>query len=118
MSDVTLESLAAQVSNLQSSVDQLLHLAGAAPQPTGDGPDSLPDPIPGEGIASYTARCGQFVGGPKGEHAVRAAGSMFLAGQYLVDKHDGSWKRAVWEFIMGDPAYTPDPAWQAKYPQG
>jgi hypothetical protein len=81
----------------------------AAPAPTDA--DSLPDPVPGEGIASYTARCGAFVGGPKGEQAVRAAGSMFLTGQYLVDKHGGSWKKAVWEFIHGDPAYKPDPAW-------
>jgi hypothetical protein len=76
------------------------------------GADSLPDPVPGEGIASYAMRCGQFVGGEKGAQAVRGAGGLFGGmGQHLVNKHGGKWKPAIWEFIHGDPAYVPDPAW-------
>src|SRR5574343_256816 len=104
MADVTLETLAAEVAYLKDAVNELLRrVGGVPPQAAAAGWESLPDPVPGEGIASYAARCGQFVGGPKGEQAVRSAGSMFLVGQYLVNKHGGSWKRATWEFIHGDP---------------
>jgi hypothetical protein len=78
--------------------------------------ESLPDPIPGEGIASYAMRCGQFVGGPKGEQAIRASGALFGGyGQALVDKHGGRWKPAIWEFIHGNPDYVPDKGWNDKY---
>lgn len=109
-----LQYLSDAMAELLRRVPGVVAVAPAEPA----GPDSLPDPIPGEGIASYTARCGQFVGGPKGEQAVRAAGSMFLVGQYLVDKHGGKWKPAVWEFIHGQPGYVADPGWDAKYPKG
>jgi len=65
---------------------------------------------------SYVARCGQFVGGEKGAQAMRASGSLFLTGQTLVNKHGGSWKRAAWEFIHGDPNYRPDPLWATTGP--
>lgn len=110
MPSITLESLADQVATLQLAVNELLsRVRGPTIDPTG--PDSLPDPVPGEGIVSYAARCGQFVGGEKGAQAMRGSGSLFLSGQTLVNKHGGSWKAAVWEFIWGDPNYVPDPRW-------
>ena len=114
------QELRDELGYLRSAVDELLRrVTGTAVPPAPDAADSLPDPIPGEGIASYAMRCGQFVGGPKGEQAIRAAGSLFGGyGQMVVDKHGGSWKKAVWEFINGDPAYKPDPQWGVKYPQG
>ena len=107
----TIESLSADVAYLRAAVDELLRRIGGVPPQVPSDADSLPDPVPGEGIASYTARCGQIVGGPKGEQAVRASGSMILYGQYIVEKHGGSWKKAVWEFINGQPGYVADPAW-------
>src|SRR5574343_557903 len=96
MPDVTLESLAAEVAYLRAAVDELLRrVGGVAPEPVAAGWEALPDPVPGEGIASYAARCGQFV-----------------VGQYLVNKHGGSWKRAVWEFIHGDPNAAPPAPYQ------
>jgi hypothetical protein len=74
-------------------------------------PDDLPDPVPGEGLVSYAMRCADFVGGEKGAQAKRAAGSLFIAGQTLVNKHGGIWKAAVWEFIHGDPNYRADSRW-------
>lgn len=118
MPSITLESLADQVATLQLAVNELLsRVRGPAVNPApADPSDVLPDPIPGEGIAAYAARCGQYVGGEKGEQAIRASGSLFLTGGPLVRKHNGSWKKAVWEFIWGDPNYTPDPRWASYRP--
>ena len=118
MADVTLESLAAEVSYLRAAVDELLRRVGGVPPQTDAGPESLPDPIPGEGIGSYVARCGRFVGGEKGEQAVRMAGSLILPGigQAYVDKYGGDWKLTAWRMIHGDPSYSADPRWQGYRP--
>ena len=82
--------------------------------------DSLPDPQPGEGIASYVARCGAQVGGEQGEQAIRMSGSLILPGigQSYVDKYGGNWKLTAYRLIFGDPDYVADPAWGGYRPGG
>ena len=101
---------------LITAVNELLTRVGGVPiqQPL---QFDVPQPLPGEGIASYVMRVADIVGGERGAQAKRAAGALFGgAGQALVDKHRGDWRSAALEFITGDPAYQPDPAWTGYRP--
>ena len=105
----TIESLASDIEYLRTAVDELLRRVGGVP-PQAPVPD-IPSPVMGEGFPSYVARVADVIGGEKGAQAKRASGSLFMVGQYLVDKHGGDWKAAALEFINGDPAYVADPRW-------
>jgi len=99
----TLESLDAKLDELLTRVRG----GASAPSPM----PIMPDPVLGEGFASYVARVASGMTGPKAEQAVRGSGSLIFTGGELIRKHGGDWRAAAWEFIDGDPNYTPDPRW-------
>jgi hypothetical protein len=104
-----------KIEYLMTAVQELLRRVGGVP-PQQPADPAIPDPVPGEGIVAYVQRVARIIGGEKGAQAERAAGSLFLVGQYLVDKHGGNWKAAALEFVNGDPAYKPDPRWATYRP--
>lgn len=125
--------MASQLDRIESMLSALLHALGTpvelAPPPADAAPPPgmvvgvdevatprgrvFPRPLPnkGEMFMGYTLRVGRFFGGEVNNQAVRTAGALRDAATPLLARHNGDWVAAAEEWLFGNPAYTPDPAW-------